>query len=181
MFTMAHRSLPASPMSYLQHLHTLTRYKAWADRLFFQSLAALPEAVLKEHQPIVFGSMLRTLNHVYCMDQVWKAHLEGVPHSFKTRNPEDCPAFEALRAAQEHIDDWYVQYAQSLDEASLSETVRFTFIGGGEGAMSRGDILMHVVNHTTYHRGHVATMMYNISAYPPTTDLPVFLREASGE
>jgi len=180
MFTMAYRSLPATPMSYVQHLHTLTRYKAWADRLFFQSLAALPEAVLKEHQPIVFGSMLRTLNHVYCMDQVWKAHLEGVPHSFKTRNPVDCPAFEMLRTAQEDIDDWYVQYMQSLDETSLNETVHFTFIGGGEGAMSRADILMHVVNHTTYHRGHVATMMYNISAYPPTTDLPVFLREAGG-
>ena len=100
--------------------------------------------------------------------------------NFKTRNPEDCPAFEMLRTAQEDIDDWYVQYMQSLDETSLNETVHFTFIGGGEGAMSRADILMHVVNHTTYHRGHVATMMYNISAYPPTTDLPVFLREAGG-
>jgi uncharacterized damage-inducible protein DinB len=167
-------------MSQAQHLQMLTRYKAWADRLLFQSLAALPEAVLTDHQPIVFGSLLRTLNHVYCMDQVWKAHLEGVLHGFKTRNPEDCPAFEMLHVAQANIDDWYVQYAQSLDDASLSETVHFTFIGGGDGTMSRGDILMHVVNHTTYHRGHVATMMYNISAYPPTTDLPVFLREVGG-
>jgi uncharacterized damage-inducible protein DinB len=165
-------------MSHLQYLHTLTRYKAWANHLFFQSLADLPEAVLTDHQPIVFGSMLRTLNHAYCMDQVWKAHLEGVPHGFKTRNPEECPEFETLRAAQAAIDDWYVQYAQSLDDTSLNETVHFTYIGGDKGAMSRGDILLHIVNHTTYHRGHVATMMYNISAYPPTTDLPVFLSEA---
>lgn len=167
-------------MSQARHLQMLTRYKAWADRLLFQSLAALPEAVLTDHQPIVFGSLLRTLNHAYCMDQVWKAHLEGLPHGFKTRNPEDCPRFEALRAAQADMDDWYVQYAQSLDDRSLEEIAHFTFIGGGQGAMSRSDILMHVVNHTTYHRGHVATMMYNISAYPPTTDLPVFLREAGG-
>jgi uncharacterized damage-inducible protein DinB len=180
LLTIAHRPLPARPMFYLQHLQRLTRYKAWADHVFLQSLAALPEAVLADHQPIVFGSMLRTLHHVYCMDQVWKAHLEGVPHGFKTRNPDDCPPFETLRAAQESIDGWYVQYAQSLDETSLNETVHFTFIGGGEGAMSRGDILMHVINHTTYHRGHVATMMYNASAYPPTTDLPVFLRETGG-
>jgi uncharacterized damage-inducible protein DinB len=180
MLTIWRRCYRPVAMSNVPHLQMLTRYKAWADHLFFQSLAGLPEAVLTDHQPIIFGSMLRTLNHVYCMDRVWKAHLEGVPHGFNTRNPEDCPQFDTLRVAQTEIDDWYVQYAQLLDDKSLDETVHFTFIGGGEGAMHRGDILMHVVNHSTYHRGQVATMMYNISAYPPTTDLPVFLREAGG-
>lgn len=165
-------------MSQLRYLQRLTRYKAWADSLFFQSLAALPEAILTGKQPIIFGSMLRTLNHVYCMDQVWKSHLEGVPHSFTTRNPDDCPHFDLLRTMQAEIDDWYVRYAQSLDANSAEEIVPFTFIGGGEGAMRRDDMLMHVVNHTTYHRGHVAAMMYGQSVPPPTTDLPVFLREA---
>jgi uncharacterized damage-inducible protein DinB len=45
--------------------------------------------------------------------------------------------------------------------------------------MSRADILLHVVNHTTYHRGHIAAMMYQIPVQPPTTDLPVFLRDAA--
>ena len=44
--------------------------------------------------------------------------------------------------------------------------------------MRRSDILLHVVNHATYHRGHIAMMMYGMSTSPPTTDLPVFLREA---
>jgi uncharacterized damage-inducible protein DinB len=38
---------------------------------------------------------------------------------------------------------------------------------------------LHVVNHTTYHRGHIAAMMYQMPARPPTTDLPVFLRNAA--
>jgi uncharacterized damage-inducible protein DinB len=54
--------------------------------------------------------------------------------------------------------------------------VDFEFIGGGRGAMSREDILLHVVNHTTYHRGHVADMLYHLGIFPPATDLPVFLR-----
>jgi DinB family len=41
------------------------------------------------------------------------------------------------------------------------------------------DILLHVVNHTTYHRGHAADILYNLHIFPPTTDLPVFLREQS--
>ena len=164
-------------MSQPQQLHMLMRYRAWADRLLYQFLAGVPASSLTAAQPIVFGSLLRTLNHVYCMDQVWKAHLEGVPHGYATRNPEDCPAFDTLRTAQAELDDWYVRYAQTLDEKACGETVRFSFIGGGEGAMRRGDILLHVVNHGTYHRGHVAMMMYGLSVPPPTTDLPVFLRD----
>lgn len=164
-------------MSQLLHLQMLTRYRAWADRLLYQSLTAVPESGLTAAQPIIFGSLLRTLHHVYCMDQVWKAHLEGVPHGFTSRNPEECPAFDALRPAQEDIDDWYVRYAETLDERACDETVRFTFIGGGEGTMRRGEILLHVVNHGTYHRGHVAMMMYGLSVPPPTSDLPVYLRE----
>lgn len=165
-------------MSQLLHLQMLTRYRAWADRLLYQSLTAVPESGLTAAQPIIFGNLLRTLHHVYCMDQVWKAHLEGVPHGFTSRNPEECPTFDALRPAQADINDWYVRYAETLDERACDETVRFTFIGGGEGAMRRGEILLHVVNHGTYHRGHVAMMMYGLSVPPPTSDLPVYLREA---
>lgn len=165
-------------MSHVQHIQMLTRYRTWADRLLYESLAAMPESDLTREQPIIFGSILRTLHHVYCMDRVWKAHLGGIAHGFTTRNPDDCPAFDVLREAQANIDDWYTHFAKTLDAQACDETIHFTFIGGGQGAMRRGDILLHVVNHATYHRGHVAAMMYGTSIYPPTTDLPVFLREA---
>lgn len=67
--------------------------------------------------------------------------------------------------------------SDGVTDAELNETVRFTFVGGGEGAMTRGEILLHVVNHTTYHRGFVANLFSQIPAQPPTTDLPVFLRD----
>jgi uncharacterized damage-inducible protein DinB len=66
-----------------------------------------------------------------------------------------------------------------MRDAELNGVVRFTFVGGGEGAMTRGEMLLHVVNHTSYHRGFVAEMFYQVPARPPTTDLPVFLRDAS--
>ena len=43
--------------------------------------------------------------------------------------------------------------------------------------MTRGDMLLHVVNHKTYHRGYVADMLCQVPARPPTMDLPVFLRD----
>jgi uncharacterized damage-inducible protein DinB len=165
-----------SSMNYLQ---VLTRYKLWADNLFLSVVSELPASELSAPCPIFFGSLIRTLNHSFAMDYVWQSHLLGKPHGLTTRNPEHCPEMEALATAQREIDNWYVTYADSLSDSNLSEIVKFEFIGGGNGVMSRRDILFHVVNHTTYHRGHAADILYHLNRFPPTTDLPVFLKEQS--
>lgn len=164
----------------MNSVQTLTRYKAWADDVFLSVIATLPESELIAPRPIYFGSLIRTLNHSYSMDFVWQCHLLGKPHGLTTRNPVDHPAIQDLVASQRRMDTWYVDYADSLTHEQLDELVEFEFIGGGNGAMSRGDILLHVVNHTTYHRGHVADMLYHLNVFPPTTDLPVFLRASAG-
>ena len=43
--------------------------------------------------------------------------------------------------------------------------------------MTRGEIILHIVNHTSYHRGFAADLFYQVPAKPPTTDLTVFLRD----
>lgn len=158
-------------------LQTLTRYKAWADDRFLSVVATVPPDALTAPRPIVFGSLIRTLHHSFAMDHVWRCHLLGQPHGLTSRNPDHCPGLEELAAAQREIDRWYADYAGSLSGQAMQETVEFEFIGGGRGAMGRGDILLHVVNHSTYHRGHAADMLYTLGVFPPTTDLPVFLRE----
>lgn len=135
----------------------------------------MPENELTAARPIVFGSILRTLNHVYAMDRVWQANLERRPHGQTTCNPQNCPPVDELRSAQTEIDAWYIDYADSLQDTAHHRTVEFSFIGGGSGSMTREAVLLHVVNHSTYHRGHIADMMYNCAIEPPTTDLPVFL------
>lgn len=162
----------------MELLHKLVRYKAWADDVFYASLAQLPPHELTAPRPILFGSMLRTMNHIYAMDTVWQAHLEGRPHGLKTRSPKECPPFEELRDQQKAIDAWFVRYADSLAPSRVDEVVGFTFIGGGPGSLTRGEILLHVVNHPSYHRGQVADIMYTIGTQPPTTDFPVFCRDA---
>lgn len=160
----------------MNDLAKLTRYKAWANELLFDALAKLPEAALVAPQAIVFGNLLRTLNHVLAMDYVWQCHLRGVPHELATRNPEFCPGFAEIAVEQKRMDRWFVEYAEGLVEGARDDIVGFTFIGGGPGAMTRADILLHVVNHGTYHRGHVAQMM-RAALPPPITDYPVFLKQ----
>jgi uncharacterized damage-inducible protein DinB len=168
-------------MAALANIRMLTRYAAWANSLLYASIAELPPIELTRERQIVFGNLLRTLNHVYTMDLVWQAHLEGRSHGFTTRIPDVERSLAELAAAQTSLDAWFVGYAEALPDSSGEEVVDFTFIGGDRGSMSRSEILLHVVNHTTYHRGHIAGMLYQIPAKPPTTDLPVFLRDATAQ
>lgn len=64
---------------------------------------------------------------------------------------------------------------EAIGYPRLPRTVRFTLIGGKRSAMRRSEIVLHVINHTSYHHGFVADMFYQIPARPPLTDLPVFL------
>jgi len=156
----------------------LARYNAWANELIFDAVAALPEGEAVKPRPSVFKNMVHTLNHNYVIDRIFQAHLEGRPHGYAARNTAEHPPLAELRRSQQELDRWYIEWAESVPEASLDEKVRFGFVGGGEGAMTRREILQHLVNHTSYHRGFVAQMMYDIPVRPPVTDLTVYLRDA---
>lgn len=160
----------------MNHLQSLTRYKAWANKLLFAAVAELPESELIAPRSNVFGSLIHTLNHTYAMDVVWRAHLLNQPHGYTTRIPKEYPPLPELDHAQQSIDAWFVSYADSLSGTDRAEMVEFTFIGGDPSAMSREAILLHVVNHGTYHRGHAADIMADCSVDAPTTDYPVFLK-----
>jgi uncharacterized damage-inducible protein DinB len=161
----------------LENARMLTRYNAWADRVMFEAVAALPAHEATRPRQSLFGNMVHTLNHNYVIDLIWRAHLEGREHGLSARNTETTPPLDELWRAQQEIDGWYVQFSDSLGAAALDQRLAITLIGGNRTSMSRGEILLHVVNHTTYHRGFVAEMFYQVPARPPLTDLPVYLRE----
>ena len=167
-----------APMSALRNIRMLTRYTAWADGRLFDALTKLPGEELTAPRGDGPGGMVKTLNHAHVVDQIWQAHLLGRAHGFTARNTPALPSLGELRVAQARLDEWYAGYADALTDGLHDEVVDFTFVGGGAGAMTRGDMLLHVVNHKTYHRGYVAQMLYLAGTAPPTMDLPVFLRDA---
>ena len=152
-------------------------YRAWADELTYTAVAALPPGEATRERPTLFKTMIGTLNHNYLIDRVWQAHLEGRDHGFTARNLVLHADLGELWAAQQAITRWYIDWAAAQSETTLAEQVRFRFIGGEESTMRRGSILLHVVNHATYHRGWIAEMFFQVPARNPTTDLPVFLND----
>lgn len=163
--------LPEQAMSVLRNLRMLARYTAWANCRLFDTLDSV------QSDAPALPCMVKTLNHAYVVDLIWRAHLEGRPHGFRDRNTNTQPTLEALGEAQMEVDRWYIAYVDGLSEAAHDEVVHFRFVDGGAGAMTRGDMLLHVVNHKTYHRGYVAQMLYDVGSKPPVMDLPVFLRD----
>jgi len=156
---------------------TLARYNAWANGLIFDAVAGLPPGEATKPRQSLFKNMVHMLNHNYVIDRIFQAHLEGREHGYAARNTPDHPPLDELWRAQQEVDAWYVRAYDAMSDAELDTVVRFTFVGGGEGAMTRGEILLHVTNHTSYHRGFVADFFYQVPARPPTTDLPGFLRD----
>lgn len=154
------------------------RYRAWADKLTFDAVAALPPGEATKQRPTLFKSIVGTLNHTYLIDRVWQAHVEGRDHGITKRNLVLHPELADLWRAQQAMNHWWIDWSAAQSPASLAESVRFRFIDGGESTMTRGAILLHVVNHATYHRGWVAEMFFAVPAENPATDLPVFPRDA---
>jgi uncharacterized damage-inducible protein DinB len=174
---LAHAPVGVSPASPLASVRMLVRYKAWANSLTYSTVLSLPEGEALRSRPTRFGNMVHTLNHVYVIDDIFKAHLQGAKHGYTARNTKDTPPLEDLWRAVQAMDAWYVGYADALTERDLREMIHFEFVGGGEGAMTREEILLHIVNHGTYHRGFVGDMLFQVPAASPANDLPVFLRD----
>ena len=110
---------------------------------------------------------IRTLNHIYVVDRIFRSHLSGERRPFDATNTKDTPSLSQLHQAVAASDAWYVDYLASLSEPALAEVVAFTFTDGDAGQMSREEMLLHVITHGGYHRGNVGQVLKSISVSPP--------------
>jgi uncharacterized damage-inducible protein DinB len=155
----------------------LTRYKAWANEIVYATVAALPEGEALKPRATIFQNMVHTLNHLYVVDRIFQAHLEGKDHGYAARNTPTTPPLDELWREVQALDAWYIEHYDQLADAALGADIRFQFVGGGDGVMTRAEILMHLVNHGTYHRGFVGDMLNQAQVRPRPTDLTVYLRD----
>jgi uncharacterized damage-inducible protein DinB len=75
------------------------------------------------------------------------------------------------------MDRWFIDQVKTWTDDDLRTIVEFEFAGGGKGSMTKEEIILHIVNHTTYHRGFVGDMLKHVPYNWPANDLPVFIRD----
>ena len=146
--------------------------------MIFDAVGALPPGEAEKPRTSLFRNMVHTLNHNYVIDRIFQAHLEGRPHGYAARNTQEHPPLAELRRSQAEVDAWYVRWADGVAEPALDESA-LPVRRRRRGRHDRGQMLLHVVNHTSYHRGFVADLFYQVPAKPPITDLTVYLRDAT--
>jgi uncharacterized damage-inducible protein DinB len=146
----------------LMTLKSLFAFKAWANAELFTQLAKLPSSQAEQ-----LHTCIRTLNHIYVVDRIFRAHLGGEPRPFDATNTKATPSLSQLHSDVEATDAWYIDYVDGLAQAALSEFLTFTFTDGDAGRMTREEILLHVITHGGYHRGNVGQVLKSISVAPP--------------
>ena len=144
-------------------LAPLFAYKSWANNQLFNMLATV---TAEEHAPTVHMA-IRMLNHIYVVDRIFQAHLQGEPHGYATTNTEATPELGELQFAVAECDHWFEQYSASVTGAQLRESIPFRFTDGDSGTMTREEMLHHIALHGAYHRGNVGQMIKSIGLAPP--------------
>ena len=153
-------------------LQNLFRYKAWANHELLTALAGLGG------EPIVTGLAIKALSHSYVVDQIFAAHLRRKAHTYTSANLNELPTLADLSADIRKSDLEYIDYVSALDRDHLAESIDFAFTDGAPGRMSREEMLMHVINHGTGHRGQVSALML-LNSLPPAKDgFTTYLHEA---
>jgi uncharacterized damage-inducible protein DinB len=144
-------------------LHSLFAQKSWANNELFNTLATVTDA----QHAVAVHTAVRTLNHIYVVDRIFRAHLSGEQHGYTTTNTEATPELAALQFSVAETDTWYVSYASKCSAENLSESINFLFTDGDAGTMTREEILLHIITHGSYHRGNVGQVLKSIFVAPP--------------
>ncbi len=144
-------------------LLSLFQYKAWANTELLQALQTLDPATLQA--PL--HAAIRILNHIYVVDCIFAAQLQGMPHNYTNTNTQTTPTLATLAADITACDNWYLDYVAQLNTEQLDEALTFTFVDGDAGSMSRAEILAHIITHGGYHRGAIGRIMAQVAIAPP--------------
>lgn len=156
-------------------LRSLLDYHYWArDR----TLAAVEPLTPEEYTRDLgssFRSVRDTLVHVYSAEWAWHSRWRGVSPTAPL-STDDYPDLPPLRQAWQDLQGQVYGFLGEIGE-DVDRMFDYRTLGGLEARSSFSQMLQHVVNHASYHRGQVTTMLRQLGAKPPASvDLIAFYR-----
>jgi uncharacterized damage-inducible protein DinB len=152
-------------------------HNRWANARLYEAALSLSEADYRRDVGAFFKSLHGTLNHLLLTDRLWLKRLTGEgehPNQLNAILHEDR---RALASARSDEDDRIVRYVDSLDEAALDGLQAYATTSGKPYEQKRSDILAHLFNHQTHHRGQAHTILSICTGkQPPSLDLLLMQR-----
>lgn len=156
-------------------LQTHIEYTCWASDRLLQAASQLTDEELNRDFRTADHSVLETLVHVYAADRLWLSRLSGSPH----------PGFitDADRSLSVLQNNWPVlcarwrEWAAGLTGEKARSPLSYTDMKGRHWMQPLWQLILHVVNHGTHHRGQVIGFLRSMGHTPPITDLTFYCRE----
>ncbi len=157
-------------------LRRLLEYGSWANRKLVRAAATLGVDDFKRELGGSHGGVRGTLTHIMGAEWIWLERWKGVSPTRALDEGEFQDVLqlrERWKAIEAHRAAWF----EGVRERQFVEIVRYrTLDGKGYGA-PLWQLVQHVVNHGSYHRGAVAHMLRQLGAKPVSTDLLFYDRE----
>ena len=167
----------------------MARYNQWMNQKLYAKVAELSDEEIAKDRGAFFPSILHTLNHLLVGDLLWfhrfamskacKEHLTAMKDQPKPRSLDELmfADFKTLRAQRESMDALVLEFSNTWDETMLNSDIRYRSMDGGKHQRPLSELLQHVFNHQTHHRGQVTTLLFQAGIDPEATDLLVMMME----
>ncbi|HUR33459.1 MAG TPA: DinB family protein [Vicinamibacterales bacterium] len=158
-------------------LTTMLDFHYWArDRVVAAAARLTPEQYTRVLQSS-FASVRDTLVHMYSAERNWYDRWHGSSPTTML-DPVQYPDVATLEAEWLAHERKMRAFLASLDDAGVARVIEYRSLQGQGSASAVWEMIHHVVNHGTYHRGQVQTLFRQLGAPPSqSVDLIVFYRE----
>lgn len=152
---------------------TFYQYHIWANKTLLSHLRSLPESVCRQQVQSVFPSIADVLVHLYVIDGGWQLALSGEGDRLTREWSE-----ERIRAIEDkNLEQMiWLLLEQYREMAALLPLLDMEAQAGFAGfSLRTADILLHIVNHGSYHRGNITAMLHQVGYKSVPTDYSLFL------
>jgi uncharacterized damage-inducible protein DinB len=148
-------------------------YNHWANQRVLASVTPLSGEQFTRSMGNSFGSVRDTVAHILAAEWIWLERWLG--RSPKALLPAaDFPTAASIRERWATVEQDRDGFIQTLTAAKLQEPVAYINIRGEPYSYLLWQQMAHVVNHSTYHRGQVTTLLRQLGAEPQSTDLLLY-------
>jgi uncharacterized damage-inducible protein DinB len=159
-----------------EDIRQLYDYNAWANRRAMEGAAALTPEQFTKPLGSSFSSVRDTLAHIYGAEWIWLERFQG-------RSPASLPDVKeftnlaSLRKRWLEHETLLLGFVRGLTQADLDRVMEYKTLKFGVYQNPLWQSMQHLVNHGTYHRGQVTTLLRQLGVQPILTDLMHFYRE----
>ena len=165
----------------LQDILTLYEYNRWANGRTLEAAERLEPAAFVKDLTNSFPSVRDTLAHILGAEWIWLRRWLGESPATLVTAAEFTTA-ASLRERFAAVDKERATLLASVTEARLQQPFDYKDLAGNAMRLPLVQSMQHVVNHGTYHRGQVTTMLRQLGATPVGTDMSRFyLDRAAGK